>query len=71
VYLRHFHGSTFALQICRFQMMYFTRGSLEATIESAIFWASHPFFGSWVMSRAVTTPILPSMTQGLWSELRL
>jgi len=26
-------------------MMYFTRGSLEATIESAIFWASHPFFG--------------------------
>jgi hypothetical protein len=48
--------------------MYFTRRSLEAEIESAICWASQPFLGSCVMSRAVTTPLLPSVTHGLWSD---
>ena len=62
---RHFQGATVALQIRLSQMTYLMRGSFEATMELAICSALHPCFGSLVMSLAVTTPIVPSVTQGL------
>jgi hypothetical protein len=67
LYLRAFHGEgpSSPVVICLFQMMYLIRGSRDAISTFAITPASHPLFGSCVMSRAVTTPVEPSFTCGL------
>src|SRR5262245_24575082 len=52
-------------------MMYFRRGSPLARSASAIAPQSTPLRGSCVMSMAVTMPMPPSLTHGLWSLDRL
>ncbi|AAK22536.1 hypothetical protein EIB18_02960 [Caulobacter vibrioides] len=52
-------------------MMYLIRLSRLALRASAITPASQPVWGLCVKSRAVTIPLPPSVTQGLWSLARV
>src|SRR5690606_15665416 len=58
------------LAMRRLEMIYLIRWSPEALSASASLPASTPLAGSWVMSIAVTTPTEPSVTHGLWSDVR-
>jgi hypothetical protein len=62
--------TTELLTIRRFQIRYLILASRLATSASASVPASQPPAGSCVISSAVTTPVPPSLTQGLWSESR-
>src|SRR5690606_6273341 len=69
VYFTHRHGLKpgRVSRIKPLAMMYLIRGSREATSSSVKRSMSTPFFGSWVMSIAVT---MPGPYHGLWSLLR-